>query len=197
MEIKPKILLHLFKDFSSVHTITSIAKELKLSRVGIWKIIKKLNVEQYLLSKSVGLGKTSTSIIKLNWNNSLLEKALNLYLCEEALKQRRWQVNFADLQKEVHFLILFGSIIRSVDNANDIDIMYVTSKSKFVNVQKILDIVQKNQIKKIHAIGLTEQEFNLELQKYNLAYVNAVKNGIVLFGQEKFIKFIKNINNDG
>lgn len=197
MEIMPKILLHLFKDFITTQTITSLAKNIGLSRVGIWKILQKPEMRRYFSSKAVGLGKTSTSIIKLDWNDPLLEKALALYLSEEALTQRRWQVNFAELEKEVDFLILYGSIISSSKTAGDIDLLYIAKQNKFVKIQQIIDRVQKTQPKKIHAIGLTSEEFRWELKKPNKAFIDAIKKGVILFGQEKFIKFMWRISQDG
>jgi len=189
-----KVILLLFKDFSKVQTITSLAEELKMSRVGIWKILKQLQSKQFIILTPVGSGKTSTFTIALNWENVIVEKSLALYLTEEALKQRRWKVNFADIEKTVDFFIVYGSILRSPKQAKDIDIMGVVSqKKKFIKIQEIVDKVQKSQIKKIHAINFTGAEFKRELNKPNKALVNAVRKGVVLFGQEKFIKFIKRV----
>ncbi|MFH1638164.1 MAG: hypothetical protein ABIB71_07090 [Candidatus Woesearchaeota archaeon] len=187
-----KLMLVLLKDFTRTHTITSLAKELKLSRVGTWKIIKKLEAEEYTLIESVGSGKTSTSIIKINWDNLLVEKALALYLTEESIKQRRWRVNFAELEKEVEFLVLYGSIVTSPQQADDIDILTIAKKNKFVKNQKIINEIQKTESKKIHLIDFTPHGFRKELKNNNKAFVDAIKKGIILFGQESFAKFMKN-----
>lgn len=186
-----KVLLHLLKDFSSTHTITVLAKELGLSRVGVWKILKKLGEGKYLSLKSVGKGETSTTIVKINWENPLVEKTLSLYLTEEAMKQRRWQVNFAELEKVVDFAILYGSILHSPQEAGDIDIVGIAPKKNFVKIQVVNDKVQKTQFKKIHAINFTESEFKTELQKVNKAFTDGVKKGVILFGPESFVKFMR------
>ncbi len=186
-----KVLLYLLKSFSNTHTITTLAKELGLSRVGIWKILKKLENEKYILLNAVGSGKTSTSIIMLNWDSPLVEKTLSLYLTEEALKQRRWQVNFLDLERVADFVILYGSILQSPQQANDIDILGVASKKNFIKIQNIVDVVQKTQSKKIHSINFIESEFKAELKKQNKAFIDAVKKGVILFGQDKFVMFMK------
>jgi DNA-binding Lrp family transcriptional regulator len=187
-----KLMLELLKDFTRKHTISSLAKELNLSRVGTWKILKKLEAEKYILIESVGSGKTSTSIIKINWDSLLVEKALALYLTEESIKQRRWRVNFAELEKEVDFLILYGSIINSPQQANDIDVLGIAKKNKFVKIQKVIDKIQKTESRKIHLIDFTGSEFRKELQNNNKAFIDAIKKGVILFGQEEFIKFMKN-----
>ncbi|HIH11758.1 TPA: hypothetical protein HA241_06215 [Candidatus Woesearchaeota archaeon] len=198
MEIKKnsykELLIILLKEFSTKHTVTSLAKELKMSRVGTWKLIKKLEEIKYLVLTSVGTGKTSTYTVDLNWDNIIVEKALTLYLTEETVKQRRWQVNFNELEAVTDFVILYGSILHAPQHAEDIDIVGITSKSSFVKVQKILDKVQKTQSKKIHAINFTESEFKTELQKHNRSFIDATKRGVVLFGQERFFKFMGGVN---
>lgn len=190
----PKILKILLKDFTISPTITSLSKEAGLSRVGIWKLLKKMQSEKLIILSKIGSGKTSTYSIRLNWNNPLLERTLALYLAEDALKNRRWLINFAELENKTDFLILYGSIINSPKEANDIDILSVTSnKGRFIEIEEAILNIQKTQIKKIHAINLTPAEFKQELEKPNNAFIDAVKKGIILFGQEKFIKFIKGI----
>lgn len=188
-----KVLLRLLKDFSRAHTITTLAKELGLSRVGIWKILKRLEGEKYLSLKTVGTGKTSTFIITLNWENSLVEKSLSLYLTEETLEQKRWQVNFKELETVADFVIIYGSILSSPQQAKDIDVLGIASKNNLLKVQKILDKVQKTQFKKIHALNFTVNEFKTELKKPNKAFIDALKKGVILFGQENFVMFIKEI----
>ncbi len=187
------VLLLLFKDFSATHTVTSLAKQLKLSRVGMWKILRKLEIEKYINLKSVGSGKTSTAIVKLNLENSILEKTISLYLTEESDKQRRWQINFVELERMTDFVILYGSILHSPRESNDIDIIAINKKKNFVNIQKIIDKVQKTQVRKIHAINFTESEFKLELKKSNRAFIDAVRKGVILFGQDNFVRFMTEI----
>jgi len=192
METKKKIMLVLLKDFNSRHTVSSIAKSLGLSRTGAWKIVKKLEAEEYILSEAVGAGKTAVSLISINWENPLVEKALSFYLAEESVKQRRWRTNFAELEKEVEFLILYGSILSGSKNAKDIDILAIVKKGKFVKIQKIIDKIQKTESKKIHMIDFTPSEFRKELRNNNKAFINALNNGVILFGQERFVCFMKN-----
>ncbi len=188
-----RILLILLKDFSRTHTITSIAEERGLSRVGIWKILKKLEADKYIILQSVGKGKTGVFIIKINWDNVLVEKAMNLYLAEEALAQRRWMVNFASLEKEVDFLILYGSILHSPAEADDIDIIGVAPEKNLSAIEDLVLKIQGTQAKKIHAINFTQNEFRQELKKQNKAFLDALKKGVVLFGQEKFVEFISGL----
>ncbi|MAF35706.1 hypothetical protein CL622_01140 [archaeon] len=188
-----KIILLLFKDLSTTHTITSIAKYCGLSRVGTWKIVKKLASKEYLIEKKIGSGQRNVSVIKLNWQNILLEKLLSFFLTQEAVKQRRWRINFSLLEPQTRFILLYGSILYTPQKAKDIDIINVTKKNTFIEMQKSIDTIQKTETKKIHAINFTSSEFEQELRKPNEAILDAIKKGVVLFGQDRFIKWMKKI----
>ena len=199
MEIEPSavknVLLLLLRDFSSTHTVTSLAQELGVTRVGAWKILKRLESTQFLNLRPIGAGKTSTFLVTLNWDNLLVEKSLSLYLTEEALLHKRWRSNFVELEEAADFLILFGSILHSPNEAHDIDIIGVVSQRKgFIRIQQILDKIQKTQSKKIHSINFTSLEFKQELLKPNKVFIEAIKKGIILFGQENFIKFMSQVH---
>lgn len=189
-----KILKILLKDFTIKPTITLLAKEISMSRVGTWKILKKLEAKKLIILSPMGEGKTSTYRISLNWENPIVEKTLSLALTEDALKNQRWLSNFAELENKVDFLLIYGSIIHSLKEANDIDILGITNKSKFLEIEESIKRVQKTQIKKIHALNFTPAEFKGELEKPNKIFIDAMKKGIILFGQEKFTKFIKSIS---
>lgn len=189
-----RILKILLKDFTIKPTITSLAKEINLSRVGVWKLLKKMQSEKLIVLYKIGHGKTSTYSINLNWNNPLVEKNLALYLTEDALINQRWISNFAELENKVDFLIIYGSVINSPKEANDVDIVGIaSSKNKFIEIEDTIKKIQKTQIKKIHAINFMPTEFRQELEKPNKAFIDAIRKGVVLFGQEKFIKFMRSI----
>ena len=48
----------------------------------------------------------------------------------------------------------------------------------------------KNSFKSSDLLYLEKLEFKDELKKQNKAYIDALKKGIILFGQDNFIKFI-------
>lgn len=189
-----KVLLHLFRDFLSTHTVTSLSKEFNISRVGVWKVLKKLESKKYISIAPIGSGKTSAFIARINWNSILVEKVLVLYLTEEALWQRRWRIDFFELEAEADFSILFGSILHSPQQASDIDLLSICKKNRFVRVQKIIDRIQRTLTKKIHSINFTEKELREELQRPNKVFLEAIRKGVVLFGQEGFVKFMRGVH---
>ena len=186
-----QILITLVKDFSLVHTASSLAEHLRRSRWGVWKILKKLQEIEIITIKNTGKGKTSTQTIHLNWQCKLTEKIISLALAEEASAYKRWDFTFADVEKDVDFLLLYGSFLHSPKTAGDIDILIVAQEKKLLNINKCIFTIQKSQEKKIHANNFTPKEFAQELQQSNKVFIDALNRGIILFGQEKFVAFVK------
>ncbi len=187
------LICTLVKEFSSPNTASSLAQQLQMSRWGVWKIIKKLEKEELILLQATGKGKTSTQTIHLNWKNTLTEKTLTLALAQQAETYRRWKFVFANLDQVADFVILFGSILHSPKTAEDIDILTVAKETTLLKINTQLNIIQKTQGKKIHAHNFTSKEFRQELQKPNKVFLDALRRGVVLFGQEKFSKFMREL----
>lgn len=191
---KEKILKLLLKDISKKHSVTTLAKEIGVSRVGTWKILKKLQKEELIILNQKENGKTNIYEMTINWANPLIEKTLSLILTKDATNQKRWLWEFNQLEKCANFTILYGSILHSPEKANDIDLLNIVSKkNNFVKINKILLEKQTALAKKVHDINFTPKEFRTELKNQNKAFIHAIKTGIVLYGQENFVKFIREL----
>jgi len=189
-----RVVLILLKDFSTMHTITSIGRELGMTRSGTWKVLKRLEEEKYIIMKATGK-ETSLVIPKLNFKNDLLDKYLDLALSKEAKAHERWIFNFKEVEEYVSFFIIYGSILKSYAKAKDIDVIgIIPNRKNFKKLHESLDKIQKSEAKRIHAINFTQSEFREELLKPNKAFIEAVKKGVVLFWQEEFIKFMKKLH---
>ncbi|MFH0875435.1 MAG: hypothetical protein V1859_05840 [archaeon] len=188
-EILKKILLGI----NASNTITSLSLETGLSRVGVYKVIKKLEKEGLLLLKKIGNGKTNAYSISLIIDNPLIARRLSLIIALDAEKQKRWIISLAELSKKADFLVLYGSILHSPKDANDIDILIVANKSRFIEIDKSIVQIQKTTAKKIHAIYFTKNELKYEIKKPNAAIIDAIKKGKILYGQDDFIKFIQSL----
>ncbi len=195
--LEGRVILSIFRGFSRRWTISSLSEKLGNSRVGVWKAVKKLEKEKFVLVEKIGSGKTSMTLVTLNFGNILVEKLISYYLTKFAVKRKRWLVNFSELESECEFLILFGSVLHSYKKASDIDLVVVAKKGKFLKVQSVLDAAQMTLDKRIHAIKFTENEFQYELLKPNKAFIESVDKGVILFGQDKFVQFMKKVTING
>ncbi len=195
--VEEKVLVLLLKDYSGIHTASSISLKLKMSRWGVWKVLKRLEKEEIIVLRSVGKGRTSTKLVSLNFENKVTIKSLELFLVQEAMRQKRWVFNFEELEAEVEFMLLFGSVLHSPKTAGDIDILTVSKKRKLKDVNKVILKLQRSQEKMIHSFNYTEKEFRIELLDHNKSFMDGIKKGVILFGQENFVSFMRGILSDG
>ncbi len=190
-----RILKILFREPFVDHTATSLSKTLGITRQGLWKSLNKFSNDKIISLKSIANTKKSAVKISLDLTNPVTNKTISLLLTKELSEYERWKVNFAEIEKHVSFLILFGSILHSPKEANDIDIIAVIEKREnFKQIEETISKIQKTQSKKIHLIDMTEIEFKQELLNKNKAYLDALKKGIILFGQENLIKSITDLS---
>jgi len=186
-----QILMILLKEPFMRHTATSLAKTLNITRQGLWKSLNKLAESKLIVLEPVGNTKKSAVTVKVEWSPVAI-KTLSLLLTKESSEYERWTVNFAELENYSSFVILFGSILNNSKKADDIDILAILSnKHNFKQIDESISKIQKTQARKIHLIELTEREFMKELKSRNKAYLDALKKGVVLFGQDNYTKFIE------
>lgn len=188
-----KILKILVKGPFFEHTATSLSKILRITRQGLWKTLNNLSKDKLISLKSIANTKRSVVRVELEFKNLLTLKTISLLLTKESLNYERWRLEFAELERYSDFIVLFGSILTNPKEANDIDILAVMDKKDFKTLDVIRNKIQKTQAKKIHLIDLTKEEFKNELKKHNKAYIDALKKGVILFGQDNFIKFIEEL----
>jgi hypothetical protein len=182
-----KALLHLLRNFNKNHTISSISEEFSMHRVGIWRVLKKLEAQNYVKLIPFDNRKTSTHFVKLNWSNILLEKLLSFYLTEDALKEEKWHSRLKGLERIVELLVLHNP----EDETKKITILSVIPNKK-IKIHHTSGELEEE--REINTINLTEPEFIQEFIKKNPNFLNQLRHGNVLFGQEKFIQIMKQIH---
>src|SRR3990167_2485395 len=136
MKTDQKIIKALIKS-PDTNTISALSGEIGISRQGVFKVVKRLELERLLRLSKVGKGRTSIFVIKLNWQNPILEKQAAIILLDEAQKNQRWITNFIELEKNVKFTLIFGSVLTSPKEAKDIDLINVASD--FITIDKIIN----------------------------------------------------------
>jgi hypothetical protein len=185
------IITNLFRDFLSTHTVTSLSEELSKNRVGIWRELKNLQTKKIVRLSSVGAGKTNAYIVSLNWGNPLTEKLLDIYLMEDASREEKYKLEFRKVENATNFLIINETGLKKDKSMELINV--VSDKNKFIKIQSPSD-KDDEQTKKITAVNFTERQFLDEIKKPNQGILKAIKSGVVLFGQEKFVDFMKDLH---
>ena len=185
-----KVLLRLFKDFSSDYNANSLSKKIGITPRGALKILKSLHKHGLLTAKQMG----KETFYKINLSDYYAFRTIETLLIQESRENAsRWLSEFQDLFKEVQIAIIFGSIIRQPKQANDIDLLLVFTQKDLKNVK--LTINEKNRIllKPIHSIMQSPDDINNNLNKKDPVVLSALSTGYVLHGYDKLIEVVKNV----
>jgi predicted nucleotidyltransferase len=111
---------------------------------------------------------------------------------EKAKNYIRWKDELSPLFELTDIIILFGSIIRNEDKANDVDLLLVFNKYNNNKVNQFIKEKKQLLIKKLHPIKQTRDDLRKNIIKRDKVIIDAIKNGIILQGYEKIIGMIKN-----
>ena len=186
-KVEKDIMIKLVKDFTIEYNPSNIAKELGVTRVGTFKALKKL--EKKGLVKGRTLGKARFYTVDLE--DEYTRKNVEILLMEQTRTYQRWVDEFRELFDYIRIAVLFGSVIKNEDKANDIDILLVFDAKDNKRINSI--IKGKNEIltKKIHPIKQTMSDLKSNIKKKDKVILNALKEGIILHGLEELLKVIK------
>src|SRR3990167_6577769 len=182
-------LLILFKDHTIFYNANSISKVLNISHVGAQKIFKRLLNENLVVSKTIGKSTT----YKLNFNENYVGQLIAFLLADEANNFKRWKEEFKELFKKDRIVMLFGSTIKDYAHANDIDMMVVLENKDIKEVNAFLKKKEEILPKKLHSIKLNHQDLLENLKKKEKAFVDIIRNAIILYGQDKYVEIMKNV----
>jgi hypothetical protein len=185
-----KIVLYLLRNLELVN-INQISKILKISVGSAFKILKNLEKEGLMLSKTLGNAK----FYQINLNNEETIKICELLLMEERRNLKSYSKLYAqELRnfKNSELILLFGSILNNSD-FNDVDVLFLSDKPK--EISNFCLEVAKLRTKPIVPLILKKQDLIKEINNKNEAVLNILKTGIILKGESVFLEIIKNAKN--
>lgn len=185
-----KVLRLILTAFGSDYSINNVAKECGLTPNGAYKILKKFENEGILRYKKIANIKS----YKINFDNEKTTKILELILIPDIEGRIEYRTkDLESLRKITKACILFGSYITAKKEPNDLDILFVFERANYKEYKKRLAGIKEITPVKIHDIIQTEEDLATNIREKNKAVLNALKNGIVLWGQEMMIRVIKNV----
>jgi DNA-binding Lrp family transcriptional regulator len=182
------MLLLLFKDIKTAYNANTISKQLNITPMGALKILKRLEKQKIITSKQFGKAvfyKPADSDYARTCFEFLLKKE-----AEEAKpKIRQWVKELRKLENSADIGILFGSIMKK-DTFKDVDVLLVLKQSQTEGLNRSINSINRISVKKIHHIIQTGNDLKENIKKGNPVALNALKQGIVLFGYDKLIGLI-------
>src|SRR3989338_7126919 len=180
-------VLLLLKDYTTFYNANSISKILQISHVGAQKILKRLLQQNIVISRTIG----KSIIYKLNFADDYVHSLVVFLLADEANHFKRWKEEFKELFKKDRVVLLFSSSVKDYAHANDIDLMIVLQNKEVTEVNAIIKKKEEMLPKKLHAIKLNHQDLLENVKKKDKAFIDIIKNGIILYGQDKYLEILK------
>jgi len=190
-ENEARVMDFLVRNFLEKYNINQLAKKLSISPGGMFKILKKLRNQNFLISKEIG----NNTFFDINYDSGDALDACKFALTEKKTTNpyvRIWIKNLAPLNEKAYLAILFGSVLMKGKEAKDIDVLLVHDRKDFDEINKIINNIQKIVTKEVHAISMTKEDLIKNINKENEAIIDAIKTGIVLWGRDILLEVVKN-----
>ncbi len=186
-----KILNFLLRQ-ADVYNINQLARLLQISVGSAHKIVRALEEKGLLLVRELG----NARYYQLNLRNTETIK-----LCELLLVQQRRQglqhnkvakVYSSDLEKYPALaVVLFGSLLARPEQAKDVDVLFLIRKKLEVRkVDRFCLEISKLRTKKVNPLIMLFSDFVANLRNKDKAVSAIVEKGIVLSGEEVFVRGI-------
>jgi len=188
-ENEMKFILAILKNPEQELNARSISKLIGITHMGSLKIAKRLEKESIISSRVIG----KAIIYKLNLSSDYVKQYIKFLLQREiehsSAYTRRWILELKNIEK-ADAVILFGSVLRKGEQANDIDVIIVVKKDNFKKLKK--EIEERNIIntKKIHPIFQTKEDLKRNIKLSDKVILNAIK-GIVVLGEENILEVLQ------
>lgn len=182
-------LLRLFKDFTAYYNANSISRLLGISRVGALKLFRRLEAQGLVASQKIG----KSIVYKLKLEDDYVKKLVSFLLADEANKFRRWKEEFKALFKKGRIVMIFGSVLRNYEKANDIDLLVASGRADKEEIDKLLESKAEILPKELHTIRLSASELESNIRGKKAAILDIVRTGVVLYGQDEYVEVLKNV----
>jgi len=181
-------ILTVFKSPETEYNANSIATQMGITSMGALKIAKRLQKENILLAKKLG----KAIFYSLNFSNEYALQYVRFLLKREAEQAdayvKVW-INEIQKIKSADCAILFGSVLKKMNESKDIDALLITNQKKFSLLKKEIEEINAINLKKIHPLYQTKEDLTNNIKKNDKVILNAIK-GIIVFGEGLLIKLI-------
>lgn len=188
-ENEMKFILSILKNPSQELNARIIGKSIGITPMGSLKIGKRLEKEGIVSSKAIGKAR----IYKLNLDNEYAVQYIKFLLQREAEYSdahiKKWITDLKKIKK-ADSILLFGSVLKKGNEANDIDILVLVKKNNLSIVEKQIEEINFLNKKKIHPVFQTIEDFKKNIKKQDKIVLDALK-GIFVFGKENILEALR------
>ncbi len=181
--------LTILKSPETAYNANSIARHIGITSMGALKIARRLERDKIIVSRELGKAR----FYMLNFQNTYATEYAKFLLRREAehapAYARAWISELRKL-KNAYSAVLFGSVLRENEKANDIDVLLITDKRMFQKLKKEVEDINFVNAKKIHPVYQTREDMKKNIKKRDKVVLNAIK-GIVASGEDEIINLLE------
>ena len=156
------VINFLVRNFTERLTIRNIAHRLNFSPAGVFNILKKLEKENIVAGEKLGTG----LFYSINFENKIAEHLAAVVLL---YSKEKAEIDIEKLKQAKAAIIDKKSLLLITDNVSVIDVSVPNISVIIKNEDEIIDLLRKKDSQTLQLL----------------------KNGIVLFGEDKIIEIIK------
>ena len=189
-----KLMLTIFKNPRIEYNSNNISKVLGISRMGCLKIAKKLERERIIILKQMGKAKFFSLDLSKDYVKNYVSFLLKIEAEQSTSYVRVWVNELRNKITKAKIIILFGSVLKKEKEANDIDVMFVTTQKNFEKLKKEVESINLISYKRIHPLYQGLQDLKDNLRKNDPVILNVI-NGIIVSGAEELVELIKDESN--
>lgn len=181
-----ELVLTVLKNPRVQYSATNLAEKVGISPMGALKIVKNLEKEGLLTSKTVG----KSIIYNIDMFPEYNKQYLKFLLQREAQQAKPYTKVWINELKKVtaaEIIILFGSILKK-DSVQDIDVLFVTKELS--KLKKEIQGIEVLSTTKIHPVFQSQEDFRKNIRKEDKALLSAIR-GIVVKGEDVYMELMK------
>ena len=171
-------------------SMNDIGKACGVTSGGSYKILTKLEKEGILRATPIA----NLKAYKLDFESEKTARVLELAFMPDALEGRvRLRADdLKQLKAVTKACVLFGSYITTKKEPGDLDVFFVLERKNFEAYKQASSKVQDITPVKIQDVVQTTDDVLQNLKKGDPIVVEALRNGIVLWGFDVLVQVIKN-----
>ncbi len=185
-----RAFLTLAKEYTTKYNARSLSRRMGLSAMGTLKILKRLEEEGLLVAETIGKAK----IFRINYRNAYTGSLLAFLLKKEAEETpprvKRWVTELRAVEREATIGVLFGSVLRT-DAYKDIDLLALLEEEGAFD--ETIARINRRGRRPVHPMKQTKEDLERNLEQEERVVLSAVKEGIVIFGQETFVEVLARV----
>ena len=183
-----RVLRRILMSFGEDYSINEIARSCSLAPNGAFKILRKFERQGVLKPKKIA----NIVSYKINFEDNKTKNILGLSLIPDLEGKLKFRMeDLKELKETTEIGVIFGSYTQEKKQPNDLDILIVVNERKYPKYKLISRKVYQTIPIKVHEVIQTEEDLRKNIKKKDKVIIDILKNGVILWGQDKLIDVIK------